>query len=371
MRTKYISLLFIFIISMGVNAQDYSEVIEIYKECFKDKSGDKLKPYLSSDFTISGVSNKEQIPLALNQLFTQLPLTSLTVKETNTTNTLINYNFNGLGERTSAMHFNDKRKITKIELFDNLVNESRERRNAKPNPDKELSKKYPSKKVTFKVTDKRTVYGELYEVGKDSSVILLCHQSNFNKYEYVDIAPKLNELGFNCLAVDLTTGGDFQGAKNETIEKTATPIDRNSMLIVYAAEEEIAAAIDYLYQRYNKQITIWGSSSSATLGIFAASQSEKVNAAIAFSAFDHFRENKTSLSVLIPKIDKPLFMSSARVEASIISDLLKGIVLKENQVHFTPKGTGEHGSKALWNGRTDAKEYWDALKPFLNTIKKI
>jgi len=326
---------------------------------------------LSPDFAISGVSNKEQIPLALNQLFTQLPLISLTVKETTATNLLIAYNFNGLGERTSAMHFSDKRKITKIELFDNLVNESRERRNAKPNPDEELSKKYPSKKVTFKVTDKRTVYGELYEVGKDNPVILLCHQSNFNKYEYVDIAPKLNTMGFNCLAIDLTTGGDFQGAKNKTIEKTATPIDRNSMAIVDAAEEEIAAAISYLSQRYNKSITIWGSSSSATLGIFAASKNEKVNAAIAFSAFDHFRENRTSLAVLIPKLDKPLFMTSSKGEASIIKGLLEGVQLKENQVHFIPTGPGDHGSKALWNGRNDAEEYWDAIKPFLNAIKKV
>jgi len=360
---------FIFLASMSISAQNYTKQIEAFKESFKNKNSKKLQSHLSSGFSLPSITNKVQIPIGLDQLFTQLPYISLEVKEHIKNKVLVTYNFEQLGERTSAVHFNDKGEITKIELFDNLINQSIERRNAKPVPDKILAKKYPAKKVTFKTTDDRIVYGELYEAGKDNPVILLCHQSGFNKFEYVDIAPKLNELGFNCLAVDLTTGGTFQGNKNETIDKAKVAIDRSSMVFVDASEEEIIAAISFLNEKYKKKVTIWGSSSSATLGIFAASKNENVNAAIAFSAFDHFRENRISLAVLIPKIDKPLFMTSAKVEASIITELLKDVQLKNNQIHFIPKGPGDHGSKAMWNERPDAEEYWIAIKSFLNVIK--
>jgi len=373
MRKIYTMLLLItsFITTNTTYAQEYIEQISAFEKSFEDKNAEKLIPFLNSEFTIPTSKSSEQTERGLNQLFKQLSLISLEVKEVIENSVLISYTFDRLGERTSSIQFNDTGKITKIELFDNLINETIERRSAKPMPDEELSKKYPSKKVTFKVQNKRTVYGELYEVGKDQPVILLCHQSGFNKYEYVDIAPKLNALGFNCLAVDLTSGGTFQEKKNETIENTTPPIDRNEMAHIAAAEEEIAAAISYLYEKYKKRITIWGSSNSATLGLLAASKYKNINAAIAFSGFDHFRENRTSLSVIIPKIEKPLFMSSAKVEASIITGLLEGVQLRKNQIHFTPNGIGDHGSKALWNGRTDADEYWVAIKSFLKSLKKV
>lgn len=366
MKTIYI--LAAFLTSIGLPAQDYSKQIEVLKECFIDKSSEKLKPYLNSEFAIPTIA-KEQTDRGLNQLFSQLPLISLSSKQSIQNKVLIAYNFERLGESTSYVHFNSKGEITKIELFDNLINESIERRNAKPMPDEVLSKKYPAKKVTFTTTDNRKVFGELYEVGKDNPVILLCHQTGFNKYEYVDIAPKLNALGFNCLAVDLTTGGTFQEKINETIEKASTPIDRSSMVFVEASEEEIKAAINYLNEKYKKKVTVWGSSSSATLGLFAALENENINAAIAFSAFDHFRENRTSLSIVIPKIDKPIFMTSAKAEASIITGLLKDVQLKKGQIHFITNGSGDHGSKAMWNGRSDAEEYWKEVTKFLNSIK--
>jgi len=371
MRKIYMLLLLItsFVLNNDIYGQVYREQLGALQKSFEDKNADKLVPFLSSDFTIPTSKSREQTERGLNQLFTQLPFVSLEVKKTVKNEVLIAYNFDRLGERTSSIHFNETGEITGIELFDNLINESIERRSAKPIPDIELSKEYPSKKVSFQVSDGRVVYGELYEIGRNHPVILLCHQSGFNKYEYIDIAPRLNALGFNCLAVDLTSGGTFQEKANETIENTTPPIDRNKMAHIEAAEDEIDAAIIYLHKKYKKEVTFWGSSNSATLGLLAASKNDNINAAIAFSGFDHFRENRTSLSVIIPKINKPLFMSSSKTEASIITDLLEGIRLKENQVHFIPNGIGDHGSKALWNGRTDAEEYWIAIKSFLKTIE--
>jgi len=368
MKKIHLFFLLCTLISLPLKAQDYHKQIEAFKKSFEEKSPEKLNLYLGSEFTLPTIT-KQQLPIALNQLFTQLPLISLETKEKLPNKALIAYEFERLGKKTSFVHFNDKGKITRIELFENLINTSIERRNAKPNPDKVLAKKHPSRKVTFATADHRTVFGELYETGKNLPIILLCHQSGFNKYEYAGIAPILNELRFNCLAVDLTTGGTFQEKPNETIQNATTPIDRNSMAPVDAAEKEIAAAIKYLSEKYKKKVVVWGSSNSATLCLLAAAKNEQISAIIAFSAFDHFRENRTSLSEIIPTLDQPIFMTSAKGEAVIISKILKDISLKKNQVHFIPEGNGDHGSKVIWNGRPDAKEYWNALKFFLNKVK--
>ena len=348
---------------------DYSKQVNAIKESFENKNSEKLMPHLSSEFIVPTSKSREQTQRGLNQIFARLPFISLEIKESTQRKALIKYNFEQIGEKISSIHFNDKGEITKIELFDNLINEAVERRNAKPMPDEVLAKKYPAKKVTFTTKNNRIVYGELYEVGKKKPVILLCHQSGFNKYEYVDIAPKLNALGFNCLAVDLTSGGTFQEKVNETIENASAPISRDGMEHINAAEEEIAAAINFLDKKYKGKITLWGSSNSATLGLFAAAENKNVNAVITFSAFDHFREAKPSLSTIIPQIKKPIFMTSAKGEAPIIEKLLKDIKLRKNQVHFIPQGGGDHGSKVIWTGRPDAEEYWVAIKSFLNNIK--
>lgn len=351
-------------ITLDINAQtnntNYSKQIEAFKQCFANKNSGELKAHLSAEYILP-TATKEQTELGLNQLFSQLPLISMAIKESTKGKALITYNFEGLGERTSSIHFNDVGKITKVELFNNLIKESQERRNARPIPD-ELSKKHQAEKVSFTTTDSRTVVGNLYEIGNDKPIILLLHQLRNNKYEYADIAPKLNNMGFNVLAIDLTGGAAFADHENETVNK-GTPISRaDREVLVARAELEIVTAIDYLNKRYNSKVIVWGSSYSASMAIAVASANENVIAAISFSGLE-----KRLFSIL-SKLSKPVFMTSSKAEASMVEELLTDTP-KENLIHFIPKGDGRHGSSALWNGQRDAEEYWVAIKSFLNKIK--
>ena len=64
--------------------------------------------------------------------------------------------------------------------------------------------------------DSLTISANLYETGKENPVIVLCHQANYNKFEYAGIAEVLNEKGFNCLAIDQRYGGPIANQQNET-----------------------------------------------------------------------------------------------------------------------------------------------------------
>ena len=48
------------------------------------------------------------------------------------------------------------------------------------------------------------------------SYYVLFHQAKYSRGEYFEVAPKLNKMGFNCLAVDLRSGGEINGIPNKT-----------------------------------------------------------------------------------------------------------------------------------------------------------
>lgn len=374
-----ITCLLMLMSTLGVFAQtDYSVQIAAFKQSYKEKSGAPIKPHLSSEIGFELVPKDALTPEVMDQLLAQIfdmPVISIDVKEVKENEVVLMYDFGDhqeLGKRESSILFDESGKITKIELIDNLIKLSAERRSddanrAKPIPD-ELADKYPSKRVEIETARGYKVSGDLYEIGKDKPVILLCHQAGYNKYEYIDIAPKLNAMGFNCLAVDLTGGDDVGETKNETIISRGEVENRDINVRLSYTEDEVASSIDYLYKRYNQDITVWGSSYSATIVIYEAQKNDRVKASLSFSAFNHFSKARPKLQDVLPKIDKPMFMTSARSEASIIEGILENIQLKKGQYHFKPEGRGLHGSRALWNGQDDAAEYWVAVKQFLNEV---
>src|SRR5262245_40220575 len=70
--------------------------------------------------------------------------------------------------------------------------------------------------VEFPSGDGLMITAIVYEIDSTSPVIVLCHQARMSNYEYAEIAPKLNQMGFNCLAADLRSGGSMDAHENET-----------------------------------------------------------------------------------------------------------------------------------------------------------
>ena len=233
--------------------------------------------------------------------------------------------------------------------------------------DTEIEKVISPKKIQFPSIDGLLIDALVYEIDKDAPVILLCHQARFNKYEYEGIAEKLNERGFNCIAIDQRSGGSIVTSVNETTLRAlaqAKPID------YLDAEQDILAAINYASKKYNKPIILWGSSYSSTLALYFGIQNKDVSAVVSFSPGNYFAEQKGNLTELLRDFEKPMFITSSNSEIKYVDELLKNHKLNDNQVHFKPAGAGHHGSRALWNQQTGGEEYWKAVDAFLINIKQ-
>ena len=78
---------------------------------------------------------------------------------------------------------------------------------------------FPAQKdtITFKSKDGVVITADLYMAhNKTAPFILLFHQAGWSRGEYLEIAPRLNEMGFNCMAVDLRSGNEINNVKNMT-----------------------------------------------------------------------------------------------------------------------------------------------------------
>ncbi len=219
--------------------------------------------------------------------------------------------------------------------------------------------------VEFPSKDGVLISAHVYEIDKNAPVILLCHQARYNKYEYMDIAPKLNAKGFNCVAIDQRSGGELREHQNMTHNNA---VKQNKPTEYFDAEQDIRAAINYVYKKYQRPIILWGSSYSSTLALYIASENEKISAVISFSPGNYFADKKGSLIDKLENFSKPMFVTSSKKEASGITKLLQKMHLNINQTQFIPSGNGYHGSKALWEGQKGGEEYWKAIDAFLEKI---
>tara|TARA_R110002072_G_scaffold106447_2_gene232486 strand:+ start:29000 stop:30331 length:1332 start_codon:yes stop_codon:yes gene_type:complete len=365
-------LLFVFSTINTAFTQDYSKQIDAFKQSFVEKSVSPLKPYVSPELKFDPVP-VANTPAVLNNIVSNLPkLNSMTIIESSQGMAKVKYDFVGLGVRESDVHFDESGKFTRIELIENLIKQEMEAQKKLqqsvqlPNPG-ELGKRYQPEKVEFKAADGLLVNGNLYDIGENKPVILLCHQAGYNRIEYADIAPKLNEMGYNCLAIDQRSGGNFAGKPNVSAEKAKESGLPNEMI---DARQDIKAAIYFLHEKYKRDVIIWGSSYSASLALLEGVSNNKVKSIIAFSPGDYFGDAAPSLSTAFAKADKPFLVTSSKEEFQTLTSLIGNVKLTNKQTQFIPKSDGFHGSRALWTGQKGADEYWNAVTTFLKTTSK-
>ena len=366
----FVILFFSFSTITTAFAQDYSKQIEAFKQSFAEKSVTPLKQYVSPELKFDPIP-VANTPVILTNIVSNLPkLNSITIIESSQGIAKVKYDFVGLGVPESDVHFDESGKFTRIELIENLIKQEIEAQKKMqqsvqlPNRG-ELGKKYQPEKVEFKTADGLWVNGNLYDIGQNKPAILLCHQAGYNRIEYADIAPKLNEMGYNCLAIDQRSGGNFAGKPNVSAEKAKESGLPNEMI---DALQDIKAAINFLHGKYKRDVIVWGSSYSSSLALLEGVPNDKVKAIIAFSPSDYFGDAASSLSTAFAKVNKPFLVTSSKEEASALSALIGNVPLNKNQSQFIPKSEGFHGSKALWAGQKGAEEYWNAVTTFLKAI---
>ncbi len=318
----------LFLFSLSLVAQDYSKQVNAFAQSFADKNTKALQPYISTQLQFKPIPIANT-PAILTNIVTNLPKpNNMTIVESEQGKAKVAYDFEDLGKSESYIHFDNDGKIIRIRLIENIINQQieaqRQQKVPLPTPGA-IGEKYTSKKVEFNAPDELVISGNLYEIAKNKPVILLMHQAGYNRMEYADIAPKLNKLGYNCLSVDLRSGGPFAGKPNSTNTRAVEKGLKPSMT---DAQQDIAVAIDYLHKRYNQNVIIWGSSFSSSLALLEGAVNPKVKAIISFSPGDYFGDAAPSLSTIFTKIEKPFLVTSSQAEAETLTDLIGNSKLK-------------------------------------------
>ena len=228
------------------------------------------------------------------------------------------------------------------------------------------------KEIEFDSLDGLKITADLYMKHDDKATpfIVLCHQARFSRGEYRNIAPKLNELGFNCMAIDQRSGQGVDKVTNETA-KRATKENKPTNFV--DAEQDMVAALRYAQKNFAKgKLILWGSSYSSSLAIrIAGEHIDLIDGALSFAPGEYFRRGGKPANWIAQSAAKakcPIFITSGKNEFRQWQKIFDAINA-DGKTKFLPKTQGIHGSKALWESTTEHKEYWQATESFLKQFQ--
>ena len=225
-----------------------------------------------------------------------------------------------------------------------------------------------SKEVTFKTEDNVQIYADIYESpqGKEAPLILLFHQGMGDaRGEYGSyIVPRLVEKGFNVIAVDQRTGGDWFKGTNRTVAGL-----RGKEYHFCDAYPDVKAALEYAKKSgFKGKRFAWGSSYSATLVLRLAGEYPKdLTGVLAFSPAggepmrgcqpaDYVAAVKLPVLVLRPASEMMTEISKQQFE-----------IFKKYKFETYVAANGVHGSSMLNPERVTGgvEDHWKRVFDFL------
>ena len=214
-------------------------------------------------------------------------------------------------------------------------------------------------KIHFPSKDGLPITADLYQKEGNKDFMLLCHQAEFSRGEYIKTAPQLLEMGFNCLAIDQRAGRKANDIMNETTKAAKA----KHLNIRYTdAVQDIETAIDKAYKLNNNQpIILVGSSYSAALALYLGN-TNKVKAIAVFSPGEYIRGFEIGQAA--KNLKKPIFVTCAKKEIDAVSALTKDID-SQYLTFYQPTEQGIHGSRALWDSTDGHEGYWKAFRTWL------
>ncbi len=221
--------------------------------------------------------------------------------------------------------------------------------------------------IVFPSADGLTISADIYIVHElTAPFIVLFHQARWSRGEYIEIAPRLNKMGFNCMAVDLRSGGAINDVENQTC-KRATEQKKPTTYI--DALPDMVAALKYAKTSYAQgALIVWGSSYSAALVVKLAADNPKlVDGGLSFAPGEYFAklgQSETFITEAAMNVQCPIFITSAKSEGPNWESIYAAIPSKAKS-SFLPETDGNHGSRALWSKFEDNSAYWQAVTVFL------
>jgi dienelactone hydrolase len=229
--------------------------------------------------------------------------------------------------------------------------------------------------IEFSSLDQLKVTADLYTTGdKHAPTIVLVHQSGASRGEYRQIAPYLQELGFNALAVDSRWGerDRWNGVINETAARFGTVAIAASSngskirAVHQAAAQDIRAALEWLNANdYTGAKLLWGSSISANLVLkVAADPTQRVVAVLAFSPGEYYKDQPNDLRSAIASLQLPTLIACGADEEDTAKPVFDAVPSKQKV--FYRAIDGRHGASIL----VDDPGNWVGITPFLAQFER-
>ncbi|HEX5385867.1 MAG TPA: dienelactone hydrolase family protein [Gemmatimonadales bacterium] len=222
--------------------------------------------------------------------------------------------------------------------------------------------------ITFPSADSLPITADLYAPHPPTApFIVLFHQAEWSRGEYREIAPRLVEMGFNCMAVDARAGDAVEGVVNETARRAEAAGRPHDML---DAAQDIEAGVRYARRHWaHGALVAWGSSYSASLVLrLAGTKPWLVNGVVAFSPGEYFTDPPGEphyVADAAKHIVVPVLITSARSEEGDWREIYAAISPSLRR-RYLPDSPGRHGSSALWKRTSGQEGYWQAVRGFLN-----
>lgn len=202
--------------------------------------------------------------------------------------------------------------------------------------------------VYFYSSDSTKIRGDLYLRDYSLPFMILCHGEAADQDEFSGIAPRLLNLNYNCMSIDMGTRGSRK-------------------LSLTDARTRLQSAIAYVRRFNSLPVILFGSSWSASLCLLEAPANPHVKAIIAFSPGEYFQPGIRMPDVL-EKVTQPVFMAGTRAEFSYLQKMVEKHSAGELTLFQPEKGNGIHGAIALGGKDITRDEYWFALMMFFKKL---
>lgn len=225
---------------------------------------------------------------------------------------------------------------------------------------------FGQREVQFPAADGLQVTADVYYKATGLPYIVLCHQQGSSRGEYREIAKKLMNLGYNCLAVDLRSGDASHYIRN----KTAEMADNMGLQPgLYECTKDIRAALRYAYEKSKLPVVLFGSGFSASLCLMEARQNQKVKAVVAFEPGEFFLPD-IQVKESLKAFDKPVFLGARTENQNYINEMIAFIPTEMVTICTNKVGPGYYGALSLQDANPSSDDFWLNLLLFFSRINK-
>lgn len=223
---------------------------------------------------------------------------------------------------------------------------------------------WAKKTITMMSEDGVTITADLYYKSADLPYVLMFHQDNSSRGEYQDIAPRIMDMGYNCLAVDLRVGGSSNYIENETSKSARSKGLQSTYL---ETENDIATIIEYAYKKSGQPVIMFGSSYSSALCIKLGINNARVGAMVVFEPGEFLKPDYL-IKENAAEIDKPVFVATTSANLSYVKSMFSATDAANLTYYYPNSPSNLRGAKVLWPDNTNNKDYWLSLLLFFSKL---